>query len=137
MPSVQNAVRHLFQGCDSAENVALDWRVNMASYKQPCLQCGTYIDRDVQICPFCQSNSPFGFRCPTCRVTITKNQWICANCGRSLYVSCPHCGKQTFVQDRCDVCKGSLLKQCQNRRCRASQFFENIRCTACGKLIKS
>lgn len=60
-----------------------------------------------------------------------------AGCGRPLYVACPFCGKPTFVQERCEQCGQGLLVRCGNKRCGAAQFFENTRCTACGKKIKA
>lgn len=105
----------------------------MASYKQPCTHCGTYIERDARFCPSCQSGSPFGHLCPNCLRPIEKNQLACAGCGRSLYTHCPACGKRTFVQERCEACGASLMVRCQNPRCAAMQFFENAKCTACGK----
>jgi len=109
----------------------------MASYKQPCLQCGTLIDRDVHFCPACQSMNAFGYHCPGCGKQIQKGQRICTDCGRALYVSCPHCGQTTFAQDRCELCGQSLMVRCQNSRCGALQFFENVKCTACGKKISA
>lgn len=108
----------------------------MASYKQSCLHCGTYVDRDARYCPACKSGSPFGYLCPTCLRPAQKGQPLCSGCGRSLYVSCPVCTKQTFVQEACEKCGVSLMVQCQNPRCGEQQFFENIKCTACGKKIK-
>ncbi|HMM30827.1 MAG TPA: hypothetical protein PKB13_03500 [Clostridia bacterium] len=109
----------------------------MASYKQPCLWCGTLIDRDSRFCPSCKSNSPFGYLCPNCLRPIDKHQSICSACGRALHVPCPACGRQTFVQDKCEHCAATLMVRCQNLHCEALQYFENTKCTACGKKIKS
>ena len=109
----------------------------MASYKQPCLCCGALIDRDSRFCPFCKSGSPFGFLCPNCLRPIHKHQSICSGCGRALQVPCPACGGQTFTQDKCEHCGTALMVRCQNPRCEAPQYFENTKCTACGKKIKS
>ncbi len=109
----------------------------MATYKQPCVHCGEFIDRDARLCPKCGSRSPFGHLCPTCLRPIEKSQLVCAGCGRPLRVFCPACKKQTFVDERCEQCGAGLMIQCANRRCGALQFFENTKCTACGKkLIK-
>jgi len=108
----------------------------MASYKQPCVHCGTYIERDARSCPSCQSGSPFGFLCPNCLRPIEKAQLTCAGCGRALHIHCPTCGRQTFVQDGCEACGASLMVRCQNPRCARMQFFENTKCTACGKRMK-
>lgn len=108
----------------------------MASYKQPCIHCGAYIESDSRFCPSCESHSPFEYLCPTCLRPIEKEQSICAGCGRPLYISCPACKKQTFVQEKCEQCKTVLMIHCQNPRCGVLQFFENTKCTACGKKIK-
>ncbi len=108
----------------------------MASYKQKCIQCGALVDRDVNRCPSCGSMNAFGYHCPVCAKTIEKGQRLCSDCGRALYATCPHCGKTTFVFDKCENCGGSLMVKCQNDRCGVPQFFENTKCTACGKKIK-
>ncbi len=109
----------------------------MASYKQPCMQCGAFIDRDAQFCNSCGSMNAFGYHCPTCMKEIEKEQRICSECGRPLYVSCPNCNMPTFVQERCENCNVVLMVQCSNARCNSLQFFENTKCTACGKKIKA
>ncbi len=109
----------------------------MASYKQPCIHCGTLIDRDSRFCPACGSGSPFGYLCPTCLRPVQKGQPLCAGCARPLYIQCPHCGGQTFVDERCERCGKPLMVLCSNKRCGVQQFFQNARCTACGKKIKS
>ena len=109
----------------------------MATYKQTCIHCGTLVDRDARFCPTCGSNSPFGYHCPTCLHEIEKvTQALCAGCGRQLYIVCPICGARTFVQEKCEVCGVSLMIRCKNPRCGVGQFFENEKCTACGKKIK-
>lgn len=108
----------------------------MATYKQPCAHCGALIERDSRFCPACGSHSPFGYLCPTCLRPVRKGEMLCAGCGRPLYLPCPSCGKQTFVQERCEQCGAGMMRKCQNPRCGALQFFENTKCTACGKKIK-
>lgn len=108
----------------------------MATYKQQCIHCGAFIERDSRFCPTCGSRSPFGYTCPTCRSPIQKEHRICSGCGRPLRIPCPHCGGMTFVGARCDHCGNSLLVQCSNPRCGELQFFQNPKCTACGKKIK-
>ncbi|MDR0852722.1 MAG: hypothetical protein LBN36_09510 [Clostridiales Family XIII bacterium] len=108
----------------------------MADYKQPCIHCGTLIDRDARFCPTCASSSPFGFLCPTCLRPIEKGQALCAGCGRPLYIICPVCGGRTFVQETCENCGTRLTIRCPNARCGVMQFYENTKCTACGKKIK-
>jgi hypothetical protein len=43
---------------------------------------------------------------------------------------------RTFAGERCEACGGGLMIHCTNSRCGELQFFENIKCTACGKKIK-
>lgn len=109
----------------------------MATYKQPCIHCKTLIERDSRFCPTCGSRSPFGYICPTCRSPISKDQVLCSGCGRELYIVCPLCGGHTFVDERCQSCGRSLMVKCSNPRCGEMQFFENTKCTACGKKIKA
>ena len=108
----------------------------MALYKQPCIHCGAFIEADTRVCTSCGSYSPFGYLCPTCHRTIQKGQTLCSGCGRALYVACPFCGKETFVQEKCEKCGESLMIRCDNTRCGELQFFQNTKCTACGKKIK-
>jgi RNA polymerase subunit RPABC4/transcription elongation factor Spt4 len=108
----------------------------MATYKQPCIHCGTLTDRDARYCPTCGSSSPFGYLCPTCLRPAEKGTERCAGCGRPLYISCPICGGRTFVQDTCEVCGAFLTIKCPNPRCGQPQFYQNEKCTACGKKIK-
>jgi RNA polymerase subunit RPABC4/transcription elongation factor Spt4 len=108
----------------------------MASYKHSCMHCGALLDRDASFCPMCGNSSPFGYVCPTCLHPIEKGQQLCQSCGRPLYVVCPLCGGRTFVAEKCEACGGSLMIRCPNERCDMPQFFENERCSACGKKIK-
>lgn len=108
----------------------------MAIYKQPCIHCGSLVERDARFCPKCGSRNPFGFQCPSCLRSIDKGSQVCANCGRPLYVTCPFCGERTFVLEICEHCGRTLMVPCQNRRCGEMQFFENEKCTVCGKKIK-
>ncbi|NLA71962.1 MAG: zinc-ribbon domain-containing protein [Clostridiaceae bacterium] len=102
----------------------------MASYKKTCIHCGNLIDRDARYCSFCSSRSPFGYLCPTCMRSVEKGQPLCAGCGRPLYVICPHCEKQTFVDDRCEVCGQSLLVQ--RTTCGAKNALTIKFCNNCG-----
>jgi RNA polymerase subunit RPABC4/transcription elongation factor Spt4 len=107
----------------------------MASYKQPCIECGAFIERNARFCPVCGSTSPFVLSCPTCLREVSRSDKICGGCGRPLTVTCPKCGAQTFVGGKCGSCGASLLIPCQNKRCGSLQFFENEKCTACGKKL--
>lgn len=109
----------------------------MATYKQPCIHCGNFLDTGSRFCPKCGSNSPFGYNCPKCLHEIQKDFQLCPGCGRQLYITCPHCGRRTFVQETCESCGKTLMVPCSNKRCGVMQFFENERCTACGKKIKN
>jgi len=108
----------------------------MASYQKPCVHCGSYIEPDSHYCPVCGSGSPFGYLCPACLRPVEKTLAVCSGCGRSLYVDCPHCGGRTFVQEKCERCGSSLMIRCENPRCGVPQFFENKKCTACGKKLR-
>jgi Methionyl-tRNA synthetase len=108
----------------------------MAAYKQPCIHCGEFVERDSRYCAKCGSRSPFGYQCPTCLREVEKGNVVCAGCGRSLEVVCPMCEFTTFAGEHCDKCGESLMIKCANPRCGEMQFFENTKCTACGKKIK-
>lgn len=108
----------------------------MATYKQPCIHCGEFIERDSHLCYKCGSRSPFGYHCPTCFKEIEKGWAVCPGCARPLYVTCPACGQLTFVDERCEKCGIGLMVACPNSRCGDLQFFENTKCTSCGKKIK-
>lgn len=107
----------------------------MAVYKEPCRHCGALIDQDSRFCPKCGNRAPFVDLCPTCLRKVSREDAACCGCGRTLQITCPHCGKQTFAGDKCDVCGKSLMKKCQNPRCGEMQFFENSKCTACGHKV--
>ena len=107
----------------------------MATYKQPCVHCGAFIDRDVRLCPKCGSMSPFGYLCPSCNRPIEKGTPVCAGCGRPLYVPCPSCGQQTFVQEKCEGCGAGLIFYCFIKRCGGLLFFQNTNCTLWVKKI--
>ena len=100
------------------------------------MHCGQFIERDSRLCPGCGSRSPFGYHCPACLRAIEKGQVVCSGCGRTLYVACPTCGNRTFTGERCESCGAGLMIKCQNARCGELQFFENTKCTACGKKIQ-
>jgi len=107
----------------------------MATYKQRCIHCGELVDTSVRFCPKCGSHSPFGYACPQCLTAVRKDWRVCPSCGRALYITCPHCGGRTFVEDNCEACGKTLMVPCHNKRCGEPQFFENKRCTACGAKI--
>jgi RNA polymerase subunit RPABC4/transcription elongation factor Spt4 len=109
----------------------------MATYKVPCIHCGEMVERDAHNCPKCGSRSPFGYHCPTCLKPIKRGNAVCSGCGRPLATTCPYCNGQTFVGgERCDACGQTLMIRCESKRCGELQFFENTKCTVCGKPIK-
>ena len=109
----------------------------MATYKQPCMQCGQMIERDSRLCPKCGTRTPFGYQCPNCFKPIQRDNAVCSSCGRTLTTACFYCGQQTFVGvDKCEACGRSLMIYCENKLCGEPQFFEIAVCTVCGKPIK-
>ena len=110
----------------------------MATYKQPCIHCGEFIERDSRFCTKCASRSPFGFNCPYCSKEIERGNAICSGCGAALTIACPLCGGPTFVgSERCDSCGRVLMIRCVNSRCNEAQYFVRTTCSACGKKIKN
>jgi len=67
---------------------------------------------------------------------VQKGQAVCAGCSRPLYIICPACRGRSFVQEKCEACGVQFMIRCKAKNCGALQFFENERCTACGKTIK-
>jgi RNA polymerase subunit RPABC4/transcription elongation factor Spt4 len=109
----------------------------LAAYKQPCRHCGEFIARDARVCPECGKREPFGCHCPSCLKPVEKGQLLCPGCQRPLYTACPSCKQQIFVTDGlCEKCGANLMVRCSNSRCGELQFFENVKCTACGQKIK-
>jgi len=85
----------------------------------------------------CGSRTPFIYSCPSCLREIPKNGVVCGGCGRKLMVPCPFCKAETSAGgSKCSGCGKSLMIKCQNKRCGQAQFFENNKCTVCGKPIK-
>jgi len=110
----------------------------MATYKQPCIHCGEFIERDSRYCTKCASRSPFGYQCPHCLKEIERGNAACSGCGSPLIVVCPLCGGSTFVgSEKCDSCGRLLLISCENNRCGEPQYFVRRTCSACGKTIKN
>jgi len=110
----------------------------MATFKKPCIHCGTFVEGDGRFCFVCGSHSPFGYHCPSCGKEIQRNFVGCPGCGRYLTTVCPLCGGSTFVgSEKCDACGRHLMIQCDNKRCTEKMYFEITTCTACGKTIKS
>ena len=108
----------------------------MATYKQNCIHCNQLIEGDSRLCSKCGSRNPFGYNCPSCLKPIERGDMLCSGCGRNLTTACPSCSENVFVGDgNCQKCGGTLLMICANNRCQQAQFFENEKCTACGKKI--
>jgi len=77
----------------------------MPGYKLPCRYCDKLVPPDSAVCPFCAKVNPTGpLRCPKCRTPVQKDFKACSNCGLSLEVACPDCGKITFFGDYCQNC---------------------------------
>ena len=109
----------------------------MATYKQPCIHCHTLIDRDVRFCPNCGSQSPFGYLCPHLPAPNHEKSKSVRRLRTAAYGHLsPPAEKLRFVQETCEQCGQSLMIRCENRRCQAMQFFQNEKCTACGKRFK-
>lgn len=108
----------------------------MALFKKPCKHCGELVESDALVCPNCTRHNPLVDRCFNCNREITRNNKVCSGCGRPVYLACPVCKATTFMQDRCDVCGANLMIKCTNKRCGVDQFFNTIKCNACGKKIK-
>jgi predicted nucleic acid-binding Zn ribbon protein len=102
------------------------------------VHCGELVSRDAHSCPKCASKSPFGYHCPACLKPIERDNKVCSSCGKELMTVCPYCKQATFAgTDKCDGCKKSLMIKCPNKKCNEWQFFENEKCTVCGKAIKN
>ena len=56
----------------------------MPTFKHPCPQCGTFINRDVVACPACGRQDPFApARCGNCRAPLEDPSWVaCPKCGQ-------------------------------------------------------
>jgi predicted amidophosphoribosyltransferase len=109
----------------------------MATYQKPCIQCGAFVQGGARYCQACGTSNPFTHNCPTCIKEISPEHMVCSGCGRPTKILCPVCKQQTFIgKSNCEVCGESLMQTCSNPRCGEKQFFENTKCTACGKKFK-
>ncbi|MGB9627987.1 MAG: double zinc ribbon domain-containing protein [Thermodesulfobacteriota bacterium] len=107
----------------------------MVGYKHPCRYCDGLIPPDSEVCPLCGRVNPTGpFRCPKCRSPIQRGWKNCSDCGLSLELVCPHCGKNTFFGDYCDHCNEVLRIICKH--CKTSQAPIGDRCIKCNKPLK-
>ncbi|MDR0983630.1 MAG: zinc ribbon domain-containing protein [Ruminococcus sp.] len=106
----------------------------MATYKQPCINCGEFIDRNSNYCPKCQTANPFVFQCAFCKRQIEQGDKICGGCGKSLSIFCPKCGEELFATLNCVKC-GEKLIYCTNPKCGALNSFQNKKCEVCKKKI--
>jgi len=107
----------------------------MSGYKHPCNYCGEFIAPDVNHCPFCKKINPLGpLRCPKCREPIEREHKVCGNCGLSLKIICPACGKETFFGDYCDLCGARLVVVC--KKCRTEQPPVSGVCIRCNKPLE-
>jgi RNA polymerase subunit RPABC4/transcription elongation factor Spt4 len=107
----------------------------MPGYKHPCRYCEQLIPSEANICPFCGKVNPLGpLRCPKCRSPIEKGYVACSNCGLSLKIVCPKCGKKTFFGDYCEHCEAPLIVVCL--KCKTEQPPVGKKCVKCGKPLK-
>jgi len=107
----------------------------MSTYKKPCEYCGELVPPDANVCPFCGRSTPSGPpRCPKCRSPVDRKWKLCSNCGLSLAINCPKCGKPTFYGDYCDSCATKLTVTCSN--CKTEQPILNDACVKCKKNLK-
>jgi len=106
----------------------------MPGYKHPCRYCDKLIPPDSNVCPFCGKINPLLMRCPKCRDLIEKGWKTCSNCGLSLEVNCPKCGKTTFFGDYCEHCDERLVIVCP--KCKTEQPPIGEKCIKCSKNLK-
>jgi len=107
----------------------------MPGYKHPCRFCNALISADSNVCPACGRANPLGpIRCPKCRNPIEKGWKRCSNCGLSLEITCPKCGKTTFFDDSCEFCNARLVVVCP--KCKTEQPPIGEKCVKCGKPLK-
>ena len=106
----------------------------MVGYLQPCRYCKTLVEGNASFCPKCGKVNPAGpFRCPVCRNPIRKQFAMCSDCGLPLKVSCPKCGKETFLGDYCEQCEARLTVTCPDPKCGEDQPPGRNTCLKCGK----
>jgi len=109
----------------------------MSGYKHLCRYCNKLIPSESNVCPLCGKVNPLGpMRCPKCKNPIQKDWKKCNNCGLSLEIVCPKCGKTTFFGDYCDNCDTRLVVICPNPKCKTEQPPIGDKCIKCGKLLK-
>lgn len=109
----------------------------MPGYKHPCRYCDKLIPAESNVCPLCGKVDPLGpLRCHKCRNPIEESWKNCANCGLSLELACPKCGKITFFGDYCQSCSSRLTIVCPNPKCRTEQPPLGEKCIKCGKPLK-
>jgi len=107
----------------------------MSSYKQPCRYCGQLVPPDSNVCPFCGKVNPTGsLRCARCRNPVQKGEKVCGDCGLSLEIPCPKCGKATFFGDYCEQCGSRLTVICP--KCKKEQPPLGPNCINCGRPLK-
>ncbi|MFB3895664.1 MAG: zinc ribbon domain-containing protein [bacterium] len=107
----------------------------MPGYKHPCKYCDKLVPEDANVCPYCGKKNPVGsFRCPKCRNPIQKDYVACSNCGVSLKINCPNCGKPTFFGEYCDQCNQELVVIC--KKCKTVQPPISETCIKCKKPLK-
>lgn len=72
-------------------------------------------------------------KCPMCRQPVGITDRICSQCGALLYIVCPSCSRETFIQSNCRYCRSSLYGVCLNENCKKTQLISpGGRCRFCG-----
>jgi len=106
----------------------------MPGYSRPCRYCNQLVPSDANTCPTCGKVNPIsGPSCPKCAAHLETGWKRCPSCGLSLDVTCPKCGKTTFLGDYCDQCQARLMVICPNKKCRFEQAPLGEKCVKCGK----
>ncbi|MCD1294612.1 hypothetical protein CUJ83_06310 [Methanocella sp. CWC-04] len=109
----------------------------MAGYKHPCVYCDKLVPPDARICPFCGKADPAGpIRCPVCRNPIEKGWKLCSHCGLPLWITCQKCGKETFLEIKCESCGAPFIEVCPNPKCKIEQPPFGAKCVKCGKPLR-
>jgi hypothetical protein len=127
---------HLFLFMETDPLMEL-WIYPMPGFKHPCRYCNQLNPAESKVCPFCGKVNPIGpLRCPKCQNPIQKGWKTCSGCGLLLEISCPSCGKRTFLENYCGFCNNRLVVVCGNPKCKTEQMPGPEKCIKCGKPLK-
>ncbi|MGD0915355.1 MAG: zinc ribbon domain-containing protein [Thermodesulfobacteriota bacterium] len=106
----------------------------MVGYMHPCRYCSKLVPPESNVCPFCGKVNPLELRCPKCKSPIEEDWKRCSHCGISLELTCPKCGKTTFLGDYCKHCDSRLVVVCT--KCKTEQSPIGEKCIKCDKPFK-